>query len=85
MMKIKVLKKINRYYLYSEGLINENDENILKAKDCEHFIIKELKEINTDEEKKKMILLKLKIFSTHYYINIQIYQKMILNYINSII
>ena len=55
-------KKINRYYLYSEGLINENDENILKAKDCEHFIIKELKEINTDEEKKKNDIIKVKNF-----------------------
>jgi len=55
-------KKINRYYLYSEEILNENEENILTAKDCEHLIIKELKNFETDEEKKKNDIIKVKNF-----------------------
>ena len=55
-------KKTIKYYLYSEEILNENEENILKTKDCDHFILKELKQIEKDEEKKKNDIIKVKNF-----------------------
>ena len=55
-------KKTTRYYLYSEEILNEKEDNILKSKDDAHFTIKELKKIENDEEKKKNDLIKIKNF-----------------------